>query len=368
MLLVGSCVFAQDRIPADTLDKLITTHFEKHPPELYRYGGLTMYGETKSSFKQKQIDQELRFFEQLKGSELINKPSDIIFALNHNLLIHSPKSGQELLKLLNKPTADSDVISQLYLQVIFSGKFGEALALDNLESIDQAWSTVWANYLRKNAVYNSSIPRIQSHILKTTNEEIKLDLLSSLMYIGSPSSIDFVKKIIDTTKNDLVQTQAIFVYTELIGYNGIKPLEKVTAVGEKSQAEKKESIAWLIKETSQTNLFGTEVDNDQDFVFRFGDIVSPAMTWLENKGLLKEKSLEKPKPLSKIEKDEILDLLIKSKCFGLEAIKGALFLSIQISDLDKLMELRSLNFYSPNRFTEGRGKTLGILIRYLKKK
>lgn len=188
------------------------------------------------------------------------------------------------------------------------------------------------------------------------------------MNIGSPESIDFVKKIIESTQNDLIQAKAIFVYVELSGFYGIQYLKKVRYVGEKSESEKKEGIAWLKRETSSKNINGTEVLNDLDFVFRFGDIHSPAMIWLNHKGLLKDKALKKPKSLSTTDKDHLLDLLIESKCFGLEAIKGSLYLSVDKEDLNKLLKLRTLNFYSPNRFTKGRNKTLGILIRFLKKR
>ncbi len=99
------------------MGEAITEHFEKYPPELFRYSGLTIYGETKTSFAQEQIDQELSLFGRLKKSELINKPTGAVFALDHNLLIHSPESGRELLALLNTPTEDRKIVGQLVMQV-----------------------------------------------------------------------------------------------------------------------------------------------------------------------------------------------------------------------------------------------------------
>ena len=43
----------------------------------------------------------------------------------------------------------------------------------------------------------------------------------------------------NTSKNDLIQEKAIFVFAELTGFNGIHYLEKVSTVGEKSESEKK---------------------------------------------------------------------------------------------------------------------------------
>lgn len=368
ILLITCTAYTQTSIDNDSLEKSITNHFETYSAELFRYGGLAMYGESKNTFSEDQIKKEWSLFEQLKKSDLILKPTKIVFALNHNLLIHSPEKGQELLILLNQPTEDPELINNLFLEFYFSGVFGENLALKNLLNNDNEWGEVWSRYLKNNAIYDSSLEPIKNTIQQTDNLNLQLNLLSSLMYIGSPKSIDFVKDIMITTQNDLLQTKSIFVYAELTGFEGINTLEKIKTVGEKSKSEKKGSIEWLKKETSKNNLYGTEVSNDLDFVFRFGDIHSPAMEWLDDKGLLKEKALKNPRRLIKEDKDHLLDLLIDSKCFGLEAVKGSLLLSVEKSDIDKLLELRKLNYYSPNSFTRSREKTIGILIRYLKKK
>ena len=104
-----------------------------------------------------------------------------------------------------------------------------------------------------------------------------------------------------------------------------------------------------------------------DFIKRFGDIKSPAMIWLDKEGLLNEEKAQKPTILSKEKKDKLLDLLIESKGFGLEAVKAQLFMSIEKSDIDKLLTLRKVCFYSENDFTTGRVNTIGIFIRYLRK-
>jgi hypothetical protein len=71
-----------------------------------------------------------------------------VFALCHNLLIHSPEKGKEFLNLLNKPTEDKEVIGNLFTELIFTGEYGEQIALDNLESNNIGWSQVWAGYLQ----------------------------------------------------------------------------------------------------------------------------------------------------------------------------------------------------------------------------
>lgn len=258
-------------------------------------------------------------------------------------------------------------VSLLYSEMIFCGEFGEQLALDNLESTNIEWSKTWAGYLSSFAIYESSIPRIEKVLQMTKEIEIKQDLISALMYISSMKSVDLIKQIIETTEIDEVQTKAIFAYAEIAGYDGIKYLGSVKTVGENSKEEKKSSIDWLKKETSSKNKFGTEVGNDIDFIERFGDIKSPAMVWLDKEGLLNEKKAKKPTPLTQTQKDKLLDLLIDSKAFGLEAAKGQLFLSIEQSDIERLLTLRQMCMYSPNDFTKGRLKTIGIFVRYLRK-
>lgn len=368
ILTTGTIVIAQSSSTVESLDKDISAHFDKYRPELFRYSGLAIYGETMTTFEKSQIEKELQLFKQVENSDLINKPTENVFALCHNIIIHSPDDGREFLKLLNKPTNDRNTISSLYSEIMFTGEFGEQLALDNLESDNKDWSKTWANYLSLLAIYESSIARIEKVLKETTDIELKEDLIGALMYISNPTSKEIVKQVIETTTNDRVQAKAIFAFVELTGYDGISYLQNIKTKGEKSKEEKKGSVDWLKKDTSQKNKFGTEVSNDIDFIMRFGDIKSPAILWLDKEGLLDEKKAKKPTPLAKEKKDKLLDLLIESKGFGLEAAKGQLFLSIEVSDIDKLLVLRQMCLYSPNDMTQGRLKTIGIFIRSLRKR
>ncbi|MFL5730725.1 MAG: hypothetical protein ACJ75J_14655, partial [Cytophagaceae bacterium] len=336
-------------------------------PELYRYSGLTIYGESLTVFDTSQINKELELYRMAKKTDLIMVPGPQIFALCHNILIHTPETGREFLKLLNRPSTDKQRINYLFSAAIFSQEFGESLALTNLESNDAEWSRVWADYLSVYATYDSSIPRIEKMLKETSDTDLQIDLLLALMYISNPESEGVVRKVIERTNSDEVQKKAIFVYTELTGYEGIRYLETVKTVGLKSDEEKKSSLAWLKKETSAKQPYGTEVQSDIDFINRFRTINSPAMNWMRRRGLLTAKRVNKPKPLHPDEKNQLMDLLIQSKGFGLEAVKGCFFLSLEKGDLPKLFQLRAINYYSPNEFTKGRMNTAGILIRYMKK-
>jgi hypothetical protein len=85
-LVAATNIFAQTAITADSLDKKIAAHFDKYRPELFRYSGLTTYGETQTTFDKKQIETELQLFSEVKNSKLLNKPTATVFALCHNIL------------------------------------------------------------------------------------------------------------------------------------------------------------------------------------------------------------------------------------------------------------------------------------------
>jgi hypothetical protein len=367
-LSVWAIASAQTTAPTESLDKQIATHFEKYQPELFRYSGLTFYGENQTTFQEEQVNAELELCNKVKSSPLLKNPTENVFALCHNILIHSPEKGKEFLKSLNEPTSDQAVLKWLYPEIMFAGEFGEGLALDNLESGVDFWRKTWSRYLSAFAFYESSIPRIEKMLKQTNDLELQRDLINALMYIGHPRSRETVKQTIESTTSDKVQATAIFAYAELTGYDGISYLKNVTTKGEKSKEEKTSSIDWLKKETSPKNRFGTEVNNNIGFIMRFGDIKSPAMVWLDKEGLLEEKKAEHPVPLTTEKKNKLIDLLIESKGFGLEAAKAQLFLSLEPSDLNKLFTLRQMCLYSPNDFTEGRLKTIGIFARSLRKR
>ncbi|MCU0417782.1 MAG: hypothetical protein MUE33_11430 [Cytophagaceae bacterium] len=356
-------IFAQ----SDTIDRLIQLHFEKHPPELYKTDNPSLYGNVKTDFTDEQIKDELALYTLVSSGEIINNPTSNTLALCHNILIHTPEKGKEFLIALNKPTDKKEIINFLWSEFIFTGEFGEQQAIKNLNSSHIEWQLTWAKYLNKYAVYDSSIPSIKNIISETNNIDIKINLISSLMFIGNPQSIPFVKLIIDTTQNDEIQEKALFVFTELSGYNGINILKSIKAVGPKSQKELETSIQWLEANTNKYNKTGSVIKNDLNFIYRFYCTSTPVMNWLKKGGYLNEKKASKPSAFTSTEKATFISLLISSKLFGFEAAKANLFLSLNNQDMEVLLQLRKLCVYTPNEFTNGRLNTLGIMIRYLKK-
>ncbi len=351
----------------ESLEREIEFHFKKFTPEYNKFASIINFNSDVNKITKNQIRKEIRFYESIKNTKLINEPTEIIFILCHNLLIHSPICGKDLLNLLTKPTSKIDVIGNLYVEYIFMGEYGEQIALECLQSTNISWQKTWAHYLSENGSYDSSIPVIKKVISNTKDTIIQGLLINSLMYISGSQSNEFIKGIIDTTKSDYIQSIAIFAYAELIGFEGIHEIEKIETVGFKSQVEKKESLFWLKKETSLSNKFGNEVTNNVSSIEMYKTLKTSYTEWLENQGLLIEEFVKNPKRISAEKKNELLNKLIEVKGFGLEVVKGTLFLSLEKSDIEKLFELRQLNYYSPNGYTKSNMKTISLLIRYLKR-
>lgn len=369
LLLLCSAFMAicQTDSVTDALQVKLTDHFNQYLAESQRHSGLTTFGEKKEVFDKEQVDKELQLFEEIKKSVLISNPTTDVFDLCHNLLIHSPEKGKEFLTLLNHPMSNKELLMPFYMEIIFTGEFGERLMLKNLTDENLDWRRDCAGYLGGFAIYESSIPMIEKTLQTSKDPEVQQNLIGALTFISNPKSIRTIQQLIESTKDDETQARAIFSFTELSGYNGIKYLEQVKAIGDKSQEELKVSLDWLKKETNPQNKYGIQVSNDLNFILRFGDIAAPSTNWMRKEGLLDTAKASHPVPLAKDKKNELLKVLIESKGFGLEAAKAQLFLSLEQYDMPDLLALRQSCVYSPSSFSFARLQTVGFCIRYLRK-
>lgn len=351
----------------EAIDRKLLEHFDQYIPETKRYSSLTTFGEKKDKFEKEQIDKELKLFEDVKKSSLIKEPTPEIIDLCHNILIHSPEKGHEFLLLLNHPFSNKELLLSFFMEAIFTGEFGERLALKNLTSENMEWRKDWSGYLAAFAIYESSIPMIEKTLQISKDAEMQQDMIGALTFISSPRSIRPIQQIIETTKDDETQAKAIYAYTELTGFDGIKYLEQVKPIGEKAGEERKLSLDFLKKETSLKNRFGVKVYNDLNFILRFGDLQAPSLLWMRKEGLLDTAKASHPVALERVKKNELLRALIDSKGFGLEAVKANLFLSLDQLDMPDLLALRQSIVYSPTSFSFARLQTVGYCIRYLRK-
>ena len=78
---------------ADALERKLYAHFLEFTPELYRYRILTAYGESLTIFSPKQITAEIALFNEVKNSDVMSSVLVGVFALCHNILIHSAGTG-----------------------------------------------------------------------------------------------------------------------------------------------------------------------------------------------------------------------------------------------------------------------------------
>ena len=65
-------------------------------------------------------------------------------------------------------------------------------------------------------------------------------------------------------------------------------------------------------------------------------------------------------------KRELLARLEDAKGFGLEAVKGTLFVSLEPDDETTLLRIRQVSYFSPNAQSEKRASTIAILVRTIR--
>lgn len=364
ILVTGAWTSLSPQATSASVNEAIKAHFQKVPAELERYEKIRNYGETVSGTKPspEDVSKEVALFKEATAAGLLKKPSRELILLGHNLVIHDPPTGEAYLKAVLPAMGPTDMEScqMVSSSIIAAGESGESILVAALPAMSAEQRNLWSRALSVTALYASSIPGIQALIAAEQNPSTKASLIMSLFSIGSPSSLPAVQELIEKATDDKVQGAAIFAYVEIAGFDGIGYLEKVKPLGAEATKQQKEGLSWLREDTSAKSKHGTEVNNDPDFAKRFGDLKSaPVIQWMNGQGLMSSSA----KQLDAATKRKLLEILIDAKGFGLEAAKGSLFLSLAPEDEPQLTRIRAVSFYSPNGFSQGRAKTIGILVR-----
>jgi hypothetical protein len=370
-LLSAEAMSQAQNVKQKEVSQAIQDYFKKSPPELKRYAGLTLYGETLSSgtVSKDAVAREADLLEEAAAAGMLKSPPDEVLSLGHNLIVHDPIKGEAYLRAVNESAdlSDDRVGAALCVATLAAGEPGEKMAVAELASPIKSRRVFWARYLEHAAIYSSSVKPILNRIGDESEPAIKVSLIRALAMIGSPDSLAGIQAIVERATTDDVQGAAIYAYVELAGFDGIAYVENVKPVGAQSTRERDEGLAWLKKETRPDSKHAREVVNDVDFVKRFGDLdTSPAIRWLAQEGLLQEAALKEPPKLGAAKKKELLGLLVESRGFGLEAAKGTLFRSLSREDEASLLQIRAVGFYSPNDLSSGRMKTIGIMVRQIR--
>ncbi len=315
------------------------------------------------------MEREQKLLAQALDAGLMKSPNKELLSLGHNVLAHDSKAGLAFLGALHElAEAGSDELRDaLFLATLVAGEEGEKLAVEELSSPIEARRKLWARYLAFGAIYRSSASRIHEVLKLEQPDEVAAFLLDALAMIGDPDSTRVVGEIMRQSTADAVQARAIFAYAELGGFDVLGELGDVKAVGPDAAHEKSEAIEWLRTNTRADSKHGHEVGNSDEFVVRFGDLYScPTVKFLADQGLLAENVVKIPVRLSATQKSRLMELLVDSKGFGLEAVKGSLFLSLSSGDESVLLRIRALGFVSPNEYSMSRLNTIGILVRKIR--
>jgi hypothetical protein len=351
----------------------IQKHFGTVTPELTRYMGVVSYGETISGTTptKEVVARERELYDQAVAAGLMKPPApgSLVLNLGHSLILHDPPTGLAYLKALHESAGlgNKGPYEALFVGTVAAGEPGERMAVGALASKNREVRFFWATYLERQAIYVSSAEPIQKHIDQERDETIKPPLIRALAMIGDPKSLKFLKNLLDLPTSDEVHAAAIFAYAELVGFDGISHLEKVKTIGPVATRQRDDSVGWLKAETRANSKHGREVVSDGQFVARFGDLhASPVIRWLTNEGLLRDEALKDPPKLTPLQKNQLLDLLVDSKGFGLEAVKGSLFKSLSKEDEPALLQIRAAGFYSPSPLSGKRLQTIGIMLRYVR--
>ncbi|MBI3861667.1 MAG: hypothetical protein HY290_07205 [Planctomycetia bacterium] len=364
LLLFGVSAVADDK--QETL-KQIESHFAEVPAEFNRYRDVTSFGETLSGTKlpQAAIDEEVRLSEAVRAAGLVKDPPEQVFWLCQNALIFAPRAGEQLLKELAEGATTPASIRHCNILCLTAGKSGERVAVGQLNSKTVETRKAWSGYLQSHVILEESAEPIMQAFQREDDTDVKSNLLMALGLLSGEPARRFLQNQARTAADDAVQAAALFGWVESAGFSGIEFLEGIKPVGSKAEKEKAAGLKYLREETSAKSPNGFEVSNDAEFVARFGDLKrSPVIAWLEKKGMLEDDKVRNPGKLDWAGKDELLTLLIDSKAFGLEAVKGALFQSVNAADFDRLIALRTTAWYSPNTYSRARTNTTTILIRH----
>lgn len=363
LLLIGSSI---GQAPEPT--QAIRQHFEKVPSRLQAGNRLRPYGAT---LAQVLPDREGRVrLQQLalswEAAPLRASPGQEPLVLAHELAPFDAPLALRLLRRCATRPVDPSVANVFRVALLAVGPEGEALALECSGSSDPGWRDFGERFLAAHAGGRTTGAALVDRITRADEATQRVAWYQALTHIGYPEAAPLVQARILACRRDDLQAAEIFTYVELVGHAGIEFLEKLRPIGPLAIREWEGSLAWLREETTPANPHGLEVGNDESFVARFADLPTPSLQWLEAHGLLEETAIQRSTPLKPQETEALLGALLQSQAFGLEACKGLLFHSIDATHEASLLKLAAANWVSPDAFSEGRAKTIGILLRKLR--
>jgi hypothetical protein len=291
-----------------------------------------------------------------------------VLALCQNLLIHDPPTGRSFLQVLNHPTEDVGLREYLQVAAVVSGESGERMAITSLKSIDPTWRLFWSEYLRDNAIFESSVPEIGALLMRSGDQRVTANLLRALGAIGSRSALDVLERFVGRAKDDELQSTALTVYTDIAGAAALPFLEKVIPAGAVAAEGRRSQIQRIHRDSTLVDRYELVMRNDVDPAGLQRLASMPSVKWIQGEGLLRPGALDSLGALSVEKKNVLLDSLAASRGLGIWMVKGTLARSLDTADLPKLLEMRSRAYYSPGTYSAFRVRTIAGLIRYIRQR
>ncbi len=344
----------------------LAAEFQHAPPELTRYQGLTIYGETFSASRRDAAS--LHALQALYADAgrlgLLEHPGADLAPLCHELIVFNTPEGVDCLRRLSREK-DKAVGDYLPIGIMAAGEAGEQVAIEHLRDKDDKIRWDWARLLSSIAIYPSSLRAITAQLKKEQRPDVRDAELRALAHIGDPAALETVKPLL-AAKDDATRAGAIFAYTELRGLAALPELQRMLAAGPESRHEIDDAINYLQTSASAQSPFGTTIANDSDFWDRYADLKNPVVAWINAHRDLESHLAANP-PLAPADKAQLFDLLADSKGFGLEAVKGSLRASLARADMSPLLRIRQSIWISPNGYSEARMSSVDILIRTVRR-
>ena len=370
VLFLGAAlpVAVQAGVAGPTAAEAIRAYFERNPSRLQRANGLKVHGATLDQVLPTPAAAEAQrsLAETWEREPFDAAPGNEVLLLAHEVAAHSPGLAVRMLRRIATRPCNSAQGGLLRVALLAAGAEGEALCVELLLGGDDSWRSFAGMVLATHAVDLQTGEALTRRLAESAPGDSRPGWFRPLAAVGFGPAREVVLKQIQQASRDELQAEAIWTYAELNGFEGIGPLASLKPLGPRARKELEESLAWLRKETSARSPHGVEMASDREFVARFADLRTPSMQWLASAGLLSDGALEHPRKLGSKEVDGLLAQLTRSQAFGLEACKGALFLSVGSEHEGALRKLCTVNWWSPDDGSQGRGKTLAILLRKIR--
>ena len=355
--------------PAD-LERQIADHFMRITPELYRYAEVTHYGETWEAPKNSQdvIHEEARLLDGLiRNSQIDTKWG---YALIHNLVVLDNVNAKDRLIQFSKHAnlRDKESRKLFTTTLLAGGDDGETAAIEMTLSEDEELREFAGQFLSRYAIHSSTVTGIRSKYGSLQSDRIRMQMLYAVGNVCDNGAFSWVIDVAETSADD-VQAAAFFAAAELARTEAdLHQMLAVPACGTAAIKAKADGETWVKSVLEKRVPLQEKTMNDADFAKRFVGLECPTMNWIRLRPDFAVWNRSAPLRIefTASAKREFIETLVRNKGFGLEAVKQDFAKSLLYTDIDSLLEIRRLGFFSPNEFSYSRQHTIDVIVRHMR--